>query len=182
MHRLRFVYPNFTGGRGLGFAVSRREDRTYVTHGGWIGGHRADLLVDPARDLAVVALTNADDASPGLFSRKALDEFAEALAPAPGRPAAAAPALDGQRYVGTYTDPWGWQYEVLVLDGGLALYEHDYPPEDDPDDGITRLTPSPELGPHAFEMPDGEKVVFHVDADGRVRRMTRRYDVLERVR
>jgi N-acyl-D-amino-acid deacylase len=181
MHRARFVYPSFTGGRGLGFAVSRRDDHTYVTHGGWIGGHRADLIVDPARNLSAVALTNADDASPGLFARKALDEFAEALAPPP-TVATAQPSADWRKYFGTYTDPWGWQYEVLVLDGGLALYEHNYPPEDDPDDGVTRLTPMPDLGPHTFKMGDGELVVFEVAADGSVPRMRRRYDFLDRVR
>ena len=49
-----------------------------------------DLILDPSRSVAVVALTNADDASPALFSRKVLDivggaiERATTKAPARG--------------------------------------------------------------------------------------------------
>lgn len=178
MHRARFVYPSFTGGRGLGFAVSRRDERNYVTHAGWIGGHRADLVVDPARRLAVVALTNADDANPALFSRKALDLFGAAIdatVAAPVKPKVADP--NWSRYLGRYTDPWGWEYEALVLDGGLVLYEHNYPPEEEPGDAVNALTPAPDAGPDAFRMGDGELVVFEME-DGLVKRLRRRYEYL----
>jgi CubicO group peptidase (beta-lactamase class C family) len=178
MHRVRFVYPSFTGGRGLGFAISRRDERNYVTHAGWIGGHRADLIVDPARRLAVVALTNADDANPALFSRKALDLFGAAIdatVAAPIKAKVADPSWS--RYFGRYTDPWGWEYEALVLDGGLVLYEHNYPPEEEPGDGVNALTPAPDAGPNAFRMGDGELVVFEME-NGRVKRVRRRYEYL----
>ena len=64
MHRVHFVYPSWTGGMGLGFRVGSRDGKTTVSHGGWIGGHRAHLLMVPDEKIAVVALTNADDASP----------------------------------------------------------------------------------------------------------------------
>lgn len=178
MQRLRYLDPGWKSGRGLGFLISRREERTLVSHGGWIGGHRADLLLDPARNIAVVVLTNADDAAPGLFSRKALDEVGDALAGLGKKPATAAPDPAWQAYLGTYTDPWGWEYQVLVLDGGLVLYEHNYPPEDDPGDAITVLQP---LGNGVFKQNDGETLTFEMK-DGKVERIRRRYEYLLPVR
>ncbi len=52
---------------------------------------------------------------------------------------------------------------MLVLDGGLVLYEHSYPPEDDAERAVSRLTPA---GEHTFRLPDGETLRFELDADG----------------
>ena len=174
MQRPRWVNPKWTGARGLGWGVSRRDGRTYVSHGGWIGGHRADLVLDPERRLAAIALTNADDASPGFFARQALALVGPAVAvpPVPAEPKAPFdPAW--RRYAGTYTDPWDWEIDVLVLGDGLVLYEHGYPPEDDPEAAVSRLVP---IGEHAFRLLDGETLRFELDADGKVARMYRRAD------
>jgi N-acyl-D-amino-acid deacylase len=180
MQRPHFVYPSWTGGRGLGFAISRRNDTTFVTHGGWIGGHRSDVLLSPGNNLGVVALTNADDASPGLFTRKAYEVLAPVLAAAETpQPRQADPAW--QRLLGTYSDPWGWEYEVLVLDNQLVFYEHGYPPEDDPDAAVTRLDPVAGK-PLTFKMSDGEFVTFETDPAGNVTRIQRRYEYLTPVR
>lgn len=176
MQRLRYIDPGWRSGRGLGFLIARREDRTLVSHGGWIGGHRADFLLDPARHIAVVALTNADDAAPGMFTRKALDEVGEALANVGKKPATKAePDPAWQKYTGTYTDPWGWEYQVLITGGGLALYEHSYTPEDDPADSLTRLEP---LGGALFRQSDGETLEFELNAAGQVERLRRRSEYL----
>jgi CubicO group peptidase (beta-lactamase class C family) len=181
MQRLQFVYPSFTGGRGLGFAVSRRDGTTYFGHGGWIGGHRADLSCDPARSLCVVVLTNADDAAPGPFARRALELVGKAIDAAAPPPVEKQPDPAWSAYFGTYTDPWGWEIEVLTLDGDLVLYEHGYPPDEEPGVPINRLIPVPGEA-HAFTMGDGERVRFEVDDDGTVRRMQRRYDYFTPVR
>ncbi len=178
MQRTHFVNAKWTGGRGLGWGVSRRDGRTYVSHGGWIGGHRADVILDPDRGLAAVALTNADDASPGFFARQALAVVGGAVAASSATPAVPTAATSGadpgwKRYAGVYTDPWDWEIRVLILDGALVLYEHGYPPESDPDDAVSRLTPA---GEHTFLLPDGETLRFELDAAGRVTRMYRRSD------
>ena len=181
MQRLHFVYPSFSGGRGLGFAVSRRDGATYVSHGGWIGGHRSDLVLDPSRRLGVVVLTNADDAVPGPFARRALALVGAAL-DGPGKATAERqPDPAWSRYFGTYTDPWGWEVEALTLGGELGLYEHDYPPEDDPGDVFNRLVPVPGE-PHTFTMSDGERVRFEMNDDGTVKRVLRRYETYLPVR
>ena len=176
MQRPQFVYPSFEGGRGLGFAVSRSDGVTFVAHGGWIGGNRTYLLLEPSAKIAVIVAANADDADPSSIARKAYDVMAPAIAAAtatPEPPRVADPAW--QRYTGIYTDPWGWEYEVMVLDGRLVLYEHSYPPDDNPLDAITRLAPVSE---HTFRMPDGEPVVFEMGAGGRVERVRRRFEYL----
>jgi CubicO group peptidase (beta-lactamase class C family) len=175
MQRARFVYPSWTGGRGLGFAVSRRDGRTWVSHGGWIGGHRTDFLLDPERKLAAIALTNADDASPSLFSRQAMDVIGGAIAASGPKPSPTPIPADPAwtRFVGRYTDPWDWEIDVRLVDGALCLYEHGYPPSDDADDSLTRLTAAPD---GTFRTPDGETVRFELGADGKVTRMYRRAD------
>ncbi len=180
MQRPQFVYPSFAGGRGLGFAVTRADGVTFVSHGGWIGGNRTHLLLVPASKIAVVAACNADDADPYFFTRRIYQVLAPAIAAATASPAAPSPADPAwQRYVGVYSDPWGWEYEVMVMGGQLVMYEHDYPPEDDPRDGVTVLEPA---GEHAFRMGDGEPVVFELGADGKVARVRRRFEVLTPVK
>jgi CubicO group peptidase (beta-lactamase class C family) len=176
MQRPQFVYPSFSGGRGLGFAVTRADDVTFVNHAGWIGGNRTQLLLAPAAKIGIVVACNADDAEPNFFARQIYKVLAPAIAAATAAPAAAAVADPSwQRYVGVYTDPWGWEYEVMVMAGQLVMYEHDYPPEDDPRDGITRLRPA---GENTFLMADGEPVVFELGADGKVVRVKRRFEYL----
>lgn len=176
MQRSHWVYSSWTGGRGLGFGISRRNEKTLVSHGGWIGGNRTHFLLAPDENLAIIAMVNADDASPYLFSYQALDLVGEAVAES----TAVAPAerrVDPawQGYLGVYTDPWGWEYQVMILDDGLALYSHNYPPEDDATEGLTRLEPA---GGDTFKMSDGELVVFEMNDQGGVERIRRRYDYL----
>lgn len=176
MHRPHWVKEDWSGGRGLGFSVSRRDGKTVVSHGGWVAGHRSYLMLLPSEQIAVIVITNADDASPSHFATRAYDLLAPAIvaavAPAPV-PVVADPAW--QALLGTYSDPWGWEYQVLILDHRLVMYEHNYPPEDAPSDGLTRLEP---VSPNTFRMSDGELVVFELGEDGRVERVRRRYEYL----
>ncbi len=176
MHRPHWIRDGWRSALGLGFRISRRDGKTVVGHGGWVAGHRSHLLLVPAEKIAVIVLTNADDASPSRFSYRAYDvagaAIAKAVAPEP-EPKQADPGW--QRYLGEYADPWGWEYKVMVLGDELVLYEHNYPPEDDPGDALTRLEPVAE---HTFRMSDGELVVFELDAGGKVERIKRRYDYI----
>jgi CubicO group peptidase (beta-lactamase class C family) len=184
MRRPHFVHPSWNGGRGLGFGVTRVDGETVATHGGWIGGHRSHLLIDDERGVAVVALTNADDMSPWFFSRRAWQLLGPALAEsgdeegaAEGEEgtaeAAATPAADWERLTGLYSDPWDWHYRVMFLGGDLVVYEHAYPPTDDPAGALTRLT---HVEATRFRMPDGDPFVFELDGEGRVVRIQRRSD------
>jgi hypothetical protein len=172
MQRVHWVYDSFSGGRGLGFAVTRRDGKTFVGHGGSIGGNVTNLLMVPDEKIAVIVAINADDGSPLTVARQAYAVFAPPILAAVRQPTPRKPEPDPawQRYVGLYSDPWGWEYRVLVLDGDLVIYGYDYPPWDDASTGFTHLTP---IGGSTFRQPDNELLTFELDADGNVVRIKR---------
>ena len=176
MQRPHWVYPSWSGGRGLGFGISRRNGKTVVSHGGWIGGNRAHLLLVPSDNLAVLAMTNADDASPYFFSYEALDLLGPAIAKATAKPSPE-PVFDPawERFTGVYSDPWGWKEEVMILGKKLVMYSYSYPPDEDADSGITPLT---WVEGNRFKRPGGEYVVFEMAEDGSVERVRKRYEYL----
>ncbi len=177
MHRPHWVKADWSGGRGLGFSVSRRQGKTIVSHGGWVAGHRTHFLLAPSEKIAVIVATNADDGSPSQFSYQAFDVLGAAVVKATAsepRTKKIDPAWN--QYLGIYADPWGWEYRVMILNQELVMYEHSYPPEDSPNAGLTRLEP---VSDHAFRMSDGELVVFEMDAEQKtVQRIKRRYDYI----
>jgi len=177
MQRVHWVYDSFSGGRGLGFSVSRRDGKTFVGHGGWIGGNRSNLLMVPSEKIAVIVALNADDGSPFTVAKQAYKTIGPALLKATREPEAPKRDADPawQSYVGLYADPWGWEYEVLILGGNLVMYGYDYPPYDDASSGFTRLTP---VKGSTFRRPDNELVTFELDEDGKVERIKRRNDYI----
>ena len=177
MQRVHWVYDSFSGGRGLGFAVSRRNGKTFVGHGGWIGGNRTNLRLVPSEKIAVVVALNADDGSPYIFASQAYEVVGPALLKATREPVVTKREVDPawQSYVGLYSDPWGWEYEVLILGGELVMYGVNVPPSDNASSGFTRLTP---VGGTTYRMPDNELVTFELDEDGQVVRIKRRNDYI----
>ena len=178
MQRVHWVYPSYSGGRGLGFSVSHRNGKDFVGHGGWIGGNRSSLLMVPEEKVAVITVINADDRSPGLFSRQAYEVVGSAILEATrAKTVTVESVVDPawRDYVGLYSDPWGWEYEVLILDGHLVVYGFDYPPDDDASVGYTTLTP---VEGTTFRRPDNEKVTFELDDSGAVVRIKRRNDYI----
>jgi len=177
MQRVHWVYDSFTGGRGLGFAVTRRDGKNFVGHGGSIGGNVSNLLLVPSEKIAVIVAINADDGSPLTVANQAYDVVGPALLKATRLPEAAKPEADPewQRYVGLYADPWGWEYEVLILGGDLVIYDYAYPPYDDASSGFSRLTP---IEGSTFRRPSNELLTFELDEDGNVVRIKRNNNYL----
>ena len=176
MQRPHWVYSSWTGGRGLGFGISRRDGKTIVSHGGWIGGNRSHLLLVPSEKIAVLAMTNADDASPYTFSSEVYDVLGPVIAKAIAKKLRRLPSTRrGTRFIGVYSDPWGWKEEVMVLDGKLVMYSYSYPPDEDADSGITPLV---WVEGNRFKRPGGEYVVFEMAEDGTVARIKKRSGVL----
>jgi D-alanyl-D-alanine carboxypeptidase len=177
MQRVHWVYDSFTGGRGLGFQVSHRDGKNFVGHGGSIGAHVSHLLMVPDEKIAVIVAINADDGSPATVARQAYDVIAPSLVNATRKPEA--PKLEAdpawRRYVGLYADPWGWEYEVLILNGELLIYGYDYPPYNDASSGYTSLTP---VEGSTFRRPDNDLVTFELDDDGNVLRIKRNNNYL----
>ena len=177
MQRVHWVYDSFSGGRGLGFAVTRRDGKTFVGHGGSIGGDVTNLLMVPGEKIAVIVAINADDGSPYTVAQQAYTVFAPPILEATRKPAPAKPEVDPawQRYLGLYADPWGWEYEVLILGGELVIYGYDYPPWDDASTGYTELAP---VEGSTFRLPNKELLTFELDSNGDVIRIKRNNNYL----
>jgi CubicO group peptidase (beta-lactamase class C family) len=87
MQRIHWLQPDWKSGWGLGWGVSRRDDKTRIGHGGSVPGHRTQITMIPAEKVGVIVLTNAEDGRPSLYANQAL----AIVAPAIARATAAAP-------------------------------------------------------------------------------------------
>jgi D-alanyl-D-alanine carboxypeptidase len=163
MLRIHTEFPDFSGGQGLGWETHRAGSAIRIGHAGKAAGFAGRLAIDPAANLGVVVLTNADENGPGKLADRALDLAAAALAAAtpPLAPPPADPAW--QAYVGTYgTDRRN--AAIIIVDGRLAWQ----------DSTGTRIYLVP-AGPDRFKWASGsligEPVIFERDPSGRVTRM-----------
>lgn len=176
MHRPQWVYPSWSGAMGLGFRIAPGDGRNTVSHSGWIGDHQSHLLLVPDEGIGVIVMVNAGDISPSPFSSEALALVSATLATGSGTATIAAPVEPTwQRYVGLYSDPWGWESTVLILGGQLAIYAHDYPPADSAEAGLTRLE---HLEGDTFQLEHGELLTFELDDNGEVERLKDRTNYL----
>ncbi|MDZ7320009.1 MAG: serine hydrolase, partial [candidate division KSB1 bacterium] len=173
MQRVHWLQPNWQSGWGLGFSISHRGDKTFIGHGGWVAGYRTQILLCPADKIGIIVMCNAEDASPAFFANRIFDVIAPAIADATEKPKPAAEIQPGwEKYLGRYTDPTDWQYEVMIVNQQLVLYGYDYPPEENPTENVIELTP---VGEHTFRLTgdngDGELLIFELAADGSVARI-----------
>jgi len=171
MQRVHWLQSGWHSGRGLGFGVWKQGERTIVGHSGWIFGYRTQMSLCPAEKVAVIVLTNAEDGVPGFFAKRAFELVAPAIQNA------VAVEKEPQKfdsswnqYVGDYHDPWDWDYKIMILNDRLVLYGYEYPPEDNPEHVITKLTPVTE---HTFRMGEehGELLIFEFGKDGKINRV-----------
>lgn len=173
MHRVHWLFPSWKSGRGLGFSVRQIEGKTLVGHSGWVAGYQTQIGFIVEDKIGVIVLTNADDGSPNTYLEQAFKvtgpAILKAVAPAP-KPSIPDPAWNA--YLGLYTDPTFWDVEVMLLDGKLNLYNHDYPPEENAREALVELAPQ---GPHTFRMAGEDSsrdlVIFEMGPDGKVQRV-----------
>ncbi|NLP09893.1 serine hydrolase [bacterium] len=173
MQRVHWLDSGWNSGRGLGFAVNKRNNRTLVGHSGWVAGYRSRITFCPAEKIGVVVLMNCADGDPTTIAYRTYELVAPLILRA--RPSPPEPAVDPAsyaKYVGHYEDLTGWQLRVMMRNSRLVLYQHDYPPADDPEAGVIELTPE---GENTFRMTggngNGELVRFIMNADQRVERL-----------
>jgi CubicO group peptidase (beta-lactamase class C family) len=173
MHRVQWLLPNWRGGYGLGFSVRKLDDRVVYGHGGWVGGNKSQISISPKEKVAVIVAINADDGLPAFFADRAMSMLAPVIARLT-TPVAPEARVDSSwtRFLGTYSDPYGWETRVMIMNNKLTMYDSSYPPEDNPLGGLTELTPE---GPNTFRMSDddgsGELIVFEMGKDGKVVRI-----------
>ncbi|MGD8319066.1 MAG: serine hydrolase [Gemmatimonadota bacterium] len=173
MQRVHYVDPGWKTFRGLGFSVSRHDDRTFVGHGGSCPGFRTQLAIQKDDKIALVFMANAM-VNTSTYVNGMYDLVAEAIrGAAKGGSATSATAdtvtvPDLEPYLGTYSQqPWGGETAAIRWKGGLALMSL---PTDDPTEAITRLrwTEGDVFRRIRDDGELGEDIVFERDASGRV--------------
>lgn len=172
MQRVHWLEPDWQAGWGLGFRIERKDDKTFIRHGGAVRGYRTELAICPADKIAVIVFTNADDGNPILFADKTYQWVAPAVLKA-AKPEPKTPEADATwgQYVGKYRSAWG-DMQVLILNGELVALD---PSQPDPTFSLSTLRPL--LG-HTFRVEtkdgfadNGELVVFEMDEHGKVERV-----------
>jgi CubicO group peptidase (beta-lactamase class C family) len=171
MQRPQWIEDDWQSARGLGFALTRRDGKTFVGHGGNCPGFLTQLTVSPKDKVAVVVFVNAQGVSPSTYAQTLYDIVSPAIAKAHDAPDKAKPvdpALD--KYVGMYTQPLAGERHVLILDGELVVMSL---PSQNPVRGLMKLKPE---SANVFRRvrDDGglaERVAFETGPDGQVTRM-----------
>lgn len=173
MHRVHWLFPSWKSGRGLGWSVRQFGGKTLVGHSGWVAGYQTQIGFIVEDRIGVIVLTNADDGSPITYLEQAFNLVGPVLlkAAAPS-PKSSPPDPAWNAYLGLYSDPTFWDVEVMLLDGKLYLYNHDYPPEENARGALVELDPE---GPHTFRMTGedatGDLVIFEMGPNGKVQRV-----------
>jgi CubicO group peptidase (beta-lactamase class C family) len=181
MQRVHWLREDWRSGNGWGFAISHREDRDLIGHGGGYPGNRTNTQLSPKENVGVVVFTNGDEGNPGRYVNKAFEWIAPAIVRATARPTPLVTTDPSwTQYVGMYRSPYREQ-QVMVLNEELVVI---LPLSDDPMTGKSILRP---LGEHIFRIegtgggPHGELARFELDADGNVTRLYMGVNYLERV-
>ena len=168
MHRVHWLDTDWKNSWGLGFQVTRREDKTYVGHGGACPGYRTQVTLSAKDKVAVIVLTNAGDANPDAYVQEIFDLVAPAMSKAVESPGTAEkPAPDLAKFVGRYERPIGRETQVVLWNDGIAMLSL---PNDNPSDSMTTLR---RVKGNTFRrLRDdgelGEEIVFETGPDGKV--------------
>ena len=165
MHRVHWIDPDWETTRGIGFAIQRVEDVTFIGHGGGCPGYITNFSMIPKHKIAAVVLTNAGDGPARNVAQNVLKTISAALMEAMTPPEDE--VRDFSMYEGNYeTLPWGG--EVAIRQWGNRLVVIDIPSDDlgeamiklkhDSDHTFVRLTDDDEpREPWVFEMADDGK-------------------------
>ena len=183
MHRVRVLENNWTQGNAIGFAVRRERDKVYVQHGGSYPGYQTLTMLQIDGKVAVIVLTNADDANPGGIATQLMNTVGEAVAKASAAKTDTTttewdPAWS--RFAGLYRGRGG-ESQVVELNKRLVVITPNAPTLDTP----VQLEPIGN-GQFRYTAPTGGgpvgEVVRFVEEDGRVVRMITGDSYVERVR
>jgi CubicO group peptidase (beta-lactamase class C family) len=127
MHRVHWVDPDWKTTWGLGFAVSKVESDTMVSHGGGCPGYTTLFTMVPKHKLAVIVLTNASGTSPEPVVQNVYKVLGPALQKA--RDDEPADPQDLSDYEGLYHNP-PWSSEVAIVQQGDKLLVASLPSDD----------------------------------------------------
>jgi CubicO group peptidase (beta-lactamase class C family) len=121
MHRVRSVEENWTSGSGLGYDISRINNRTWTGHGGGYPGNTTQTFLQLDDKVGVVVLTNTNDSNPGDIARQLIATVGAAVARAAAqKPAVVAWDDAWARFAGLYRGRGGDSH-VVLLDKKLVI-------------------------------------------------------------
>ncbi|MEP7274308.1 MAG: serine hydrolase domain-containing protein [Acidobacteriota bacterium] len=132
MHRVRSVEENWTSGTGLGFAVRRIKDKTYVGHGGGYPGNTTQTLIQLDDRVGVIVLTNTNDSNPAEIAQQLMATVGQAVAKAAApKPIVVAWDPAWERFAGLYRGRGG-DTQVVLLNKRLGMVTPNGPNLDTP--------------------------------------------------
>lgn len=183
MQRVHWVDPDFDTMWGLGFAVSKNEDKMFVGHGGSCPGFRTQLLLKTDEKLATIFLANAQGVNTGEFVQQMYNIVAPAIKAAtkPAATEAGQPKPDLARYTGIYESGFAGETAIIEWEDGLAALSL---PTMDPVKGLTKLK---NVGENTFRRVRkdealGETIVFELGSEGQAVRLIWNSNQFRRVR
>ncbi len=173
MHRIQWIKPNWSGGRCLGFETWPVDGQTVVGHGGWVAGYRTRLAFIPENKIAVIVMTNSDDGEPEFLANQIIRQMTPPILSATQVPSPSIPVSPlWNRYVGRYTDTWGYISDIIIHKNQLMMNEISYPPQENPLSNLVDLIP---INDTVFRMSgdngNGELLTFQIDSTGKVRQI-----------
>lgn len=182
MHRVHWLDPNWKTTWGVGFAVWKQGDNTFVGHSGGCPGYQTQLMLCPKDKIAIVFMCNAIGAAPGMHTERAYGIVAPAIKTALDSDAKedkSAPE-NLEKYTGLYSGAWS-ELSVFYWKGSLGVI---YLPSSDPAESITELK---HTGEHVFTRVRkdgelGEEIIFELDESGNVKRLLWHSNYMTKVR
>ena len=167
MHRVHWIDPDFATPWGLGFAVWRDKEKTFVGHGGSCPGFKSQLLMHTPDEIAIVVMANAQGVDTGRLAQRAYEIIGPVIKTA-AKADAPAKALDSslEQYTGTYASGFGGEVAVFPWEDGLGMIGL---PSTDPMAGLVKWK---KAGAHTFRRMRkdetlAETLVFEMPPDGK---------------
>ncbi len=123
MQRVRSVEENWTSGSGLGYDVSRINNRTWTGHGGGYPGNTTQTLIQLDDKVGIIVLTNTNDSNPGDIARQLIATVGAAVAKATAtarKPAMVVWDNTWARFAGLYRGRNG-DSQVVLLNQKLVV-------------------------------------------------------------
>ena len=167
MQRVHWIDPDFATPWGLGFAVWRDKEKTFVGHGGSCPGFKSQLLMHTPDEIAIVVMANAQGVDTGRLAQRAYEIIGPVIKTA-AKADAPAKALDSslEQYTGTYASGFGGEVAVFPWEDGLGMIGL---PSTDPMAGLVKWK---KAGAHTFRRMRkdetlAETLVFEMPPDGK---------------
>ena len=188
MQRVHWMDPDFGSPWGLGFAVWRDKEKTFVGHGGSCPGFRSHLLMNVPEQVAVIVMANAQGVNTGTLAQRAYEIVAPAIKAAAkastekgSGPEKTAPKESFDAYTGTYSTGFAGEIAFFPWEGDLAAIGL---PTADPMAGLTKWK---KAGQHTFRRVRkdetlAESLRFEMGTDGRAASVIWHANTYRRVR